>query len=74
MIYASEVGWTNTSELPLIDALRSYENVIFTTLDIHNNIEKYLQGSPLSDWIKNRRIFQSKFIQTHMNDLLRAAT
>lgn len=60
--------------LPLIDAVQSYDNVLLTTLNIDKNVETYIRDTPLKDWIKNRAIFNSPYIQTHMNDFLRAAT
>lgn len=72
LFYASQVGWVNKTRLPLVDALLSYYNIFLSTIHIDKNIENYVQDSPLSDWIKNRPMFKSSYIRTHMNDFLRA--
>lgn len=74
LMYAAEVGWTNTSRLPYIDALLSYSNIKIISLDVEKEIVSYVAESPLNDWIDQRQMFSSPYIRTHMNDILRAAT
>lgn len=73
LMYASEVGWTNKTKLPFVDAIMSYNNVHISTMKLDSTYESYAQNTPLADWVKERKIFNSPHIKIHMNDFLRAA-
>lgn len=72
LIYAAEVGWTNQTELPFIDALLSYPNIHITTLEADTELESYFSDSPAGEWIKDRKILRAVHVPTHMNEFLRA--
>lgn len=65
--FASQVGFRNTSKLPIIDALLSYPNVNLNFV----NITKYAEKTPLEDWIKTDKLFRSKYVISHTSDVLR---
>lgn len=67
VMFTSQVGFRNTSRLPIIDALLSYPNVHLNYLNITN----YAQESPLEDWIKTNKLFRSQFLISHTSDVLR---
>ena len=67
VLYASPVGFRNSTPLPLIDALLSYTNINFNYL----NLDQYAEETPLADWMKNGELFRSKFVISHTSDILR---
>ncbi|CAG9810445.1 unnamed protein product [Chironomus riparius] len=67
VMFASQVGFRNTSELPIIDALLSYPNINLNYL----NVTKYAENTPLENWIKTDALFRSKYVAVHTADVLR---
>jgi lactosylceramide 4-alpha-galactosyltransferase len=67
VLFTSQVGFRNTTPLPLIDVLSSYKNIHFNYL----NITKYAENTPLEDWIKTDELFRSKYLNSHTSDVLR---
>lgn len=67
VLFTSQVGFRNTSRLPIFDALSSYKNIHFHYL----NLTKYAQNTPLQNWIKNGALFRSSFVNSHTSDVLR---
>ncbi|CAH1710687.1 unnamed protein product [Chironomus riparius] len=67
VLFTSQVGFRNTTNLRLIDALSSYPNIHFNFL----NLTKYAQNTPLENWIKNGELFRSNFVNSHTSDVLR---
>lgn len=65
--FTSQVGFRNTSRLPIIDALLSYPNVHLNYL----NLTKYAEDTPLEDWIKTNKLFKSEYLISHTSDVLR---
>lgn len=70
VMFASQVGFRNTSKLPILDALLSYPNIHFNYLNITN----YAQNTPLQDWIKTNKLFRSRYLISHTSDVLRFLT
>ncbi|XP_002051688.3 lactosylceramide 4-alpha-galactosyltransferase [Drosophila virilis] len=56
--------------MPIIDALLSYKNVHFRSL----NLDRYAQGTPIADWLKKGDLFKSRYLMFHLSDLLRLLT
>ena len=67
VLFTSDVGFRNTSKLPIVDALLSYPNVHIN----HLNLTKYARNTPLEDWIKNDKLFRSHYVVIHTSDVLR---
>lgn len=67
VLFTSQVGFRNSSVLPLIDVLLSYPNVHLNYL----NLTEYAKDTPLADWIKTGELFRSKFVNSHTSDVLR---
>lgn len=67
-MFAYEVEDSNSSDR--IQALRSYSNVHIHRLDILRFSEK----SPLEEWFKSGKIFNSQYIIQHESDILRILT
>ncbi|CAO1350227.1 unnamed protein product [Diamesa hyperborea] len=70
VLFASPVGFRNTTTLPLIDSILSYKNVHLNYL----NITQYAEQTPLEEWIKNGDLFRSTFLNSHTSDVLRFLT
>ncbi|EDW68208.1 lactosylceramide 4-alpha-galactosyltransferase [Drosophila virilis] len=60
----------HAKSMPIVDALLSYKNVQFREL----TLERYAQDTPVADWIKNGKLFSSRFLMYHLSDLLRLIT
>lgn len=61
---------SNKHVSPIIHALLSYSNVLFRNVNIYT----YSIETPANNWIKNDKIFLSKYIVSHMSDYLRYLT
>lgn len=71
IIFAAQVGFNaKKSYSPVINALKTYPNVHFRTVDWY----KYAIGTPAEQWIKKDIIFKSKYFNVHLSDLLRLVT
>ncbi|XP_032595227.1 lactosylceramide 4-alpha-galactosyltransferase isoform X2 [Drosophila grimshawi] len=57
-------------KLPLIDAIRSYGNVQLRQL----NIRRYALRTPINEWVKHGELFSSRYLVSHISDLLRFVT
>jgi lactosylceramide 4-alpha-galactosyltransferase len=66
-LFTSQVGFRNTTKLPIIDALLSYPNIHLNYL----NITKYAENTPLEDWIQTDKLFRSKYVVSHTSDVVR---
>jgi lactosylceramide 4-alpha-galactosyltransferase len=67
VLFASDMGFRNSSPLPLIDQVLKSSNVQFRSV----NVTEYAEGTPLEDWIKERVLFRSKYLIAHFADVLR---
>jgi lactosylceramide 4-alpha-galactosyltransferase len=67
VMFTSQVGFRNTTELPIIDALLSYPNVKFYYL----NLTKYAQNTPLDKWMATGALWNSQYVNSHTSDILR---
>ncbi|KAH8363587.1 hypothetical protein KR084_011796 [Drosophila pseudotakahashii] len=54
----------------LIKALSQYKNIRLR----HLNVWRYAAGSPIEKWLKNGKLFKSKYLFPHVSDLLRYVT
>lgn len=70
VLFASPVGFRNTTPLPIIDLVLSYKNVHLNTL----NITQYAEKTPLQEWIKNGALYRSMYMNAHTSDVLRYLT
>ncbi|XP_053695406.1 lactosylceramide 4-alpha-galactosyltransferase [Sabethes cyaneus] len=70
VLFAAPVGFRNKSQLPLMDALLSYKNVHLRFV----NLTTYAQDTPLEDWMKSGEIFRSKYMNSHLSDIMRYLT
>lgn len=69
LLFASPVGFVNNTEKrsPLVDALQSYANLHMRNV----NLWSYAQGTPISEWLQDGQLFQSKYLNSHTSDFLR---
>lgn len=67
VLFTSQVGFRNQTQLPIIDALSSYPNIHFNYL----NLTLYAEHTPLSSWIKTGELFRSAYVNSHTSDILR---
>jgi lactosylceramide 4-alpha-galactosyltransferase len=67
VLYAVDVGYRNTTPLPLIDAITTYANVNLKYV----NITEYTQDTPLEKWILRRKLFESIYLNSHFSDVMR---
>ncbi|XP_030555702.1 lactosylceramide 4-alpha-galactosyltransferase-like isoform X2 [Drosophila novamexicana] len=56
--------------MPIIDALQSYKNVHFRSL----NLDRYAEDTPIADWVKKGDLYTSRYLIFHLSDLLRLIT
>lgn len=71
VIFSAQVGFDGKDPYsPVINALKSYPNIHFRTVDWY----QYAIGTPAEQWIKKDMIFKSKFFNVHLSDLLRLIT
>ena len=70
VLFASPVGFRNSTPLPIIDLILSYKNVHLNYL----NITQYAEKTPLEEWIKNGDLFRSTYMNAHTSDVLRYLT
>ncbi|XP_017129134.1 lactosylceramide 4-alpha-galactosyltransferase [Drosophila elegans] len=55
---------------PLIKALSRYKNIRLR----HLNVGRFVAGTPIEKWLKNGKLFKSKYLFSHVSDLLRYVT
>lgn len=67
LAFSAPVGFVNTTNLPIIDALMSYGNVRLR----NNNITRYAEETVLEEWIKNGKIYESQHFVAHVSDIMR---
>jgi lactosylceramide 4-alpha-galactosyltransferase len=67
VLYTSQVGFRNVTELPIIDAVLSYPNVKFYYL----NLTKYAQNTPMNKWMASGKLWNSQYVNSHTSDILR---
>lgn len=71
ILFASPVGFSNNGTVsPIIQALQSYPNIHFRTLNLHT----YSENTPAEQWFKTDEIFLSNYLVAHMADYLRFLT
>lgn len=67
MLFTSQVGFRNSTPLPIIDALASYPNIHFNYL----NLTQYAENTPLESWLDNKKLYRSVYLVSHTSDVLR---
>lgn len=67
VLFASPVGFRNSTPLPIIDALASYPNINFNYL----NLIKYAEKTPLDKFVESKKLFRSDHLISHTSDVLR---
>lgn len=67
VLFASQVGFRNSTRLPIVDAVLSYPNVHFNYL----NLTQYAEHTPLANWLKTGELYRSKYVNSHASDVLR---
>lgn len=67
VLFASQVGFRNSTPLKLIDVLTTYPNIHFNYL----NITRYAEQTPLSSWVKSKVLYKSRYVTSHTSDVLR---
>ena len=67
VLFTSQVGFRNTTVLPIIDSLLSYPNVHINYL----NLTQYAEHTPLDKWMKTGELFRSMYVNSHTSDILR---
>lgn len=74
VLFAANVGFLNdtgSAEYKLLDAvLSTYSNIKFLRLNITN----YGEGTPLAAWMRDGKMFDSDYINSHLSDVLRYLT
>lgn len=74
VLFASNIGFLNDShaqEYKMLDSvLSTYSNIKFMRLNITN----YGNNSPLANWMRDGRMFDSDYINSHLSDVLRYLT
>lgn len=74
VLFAANIGFlndTSSTEYKMLDAvLSTYTNIKFLRLNITN----YGNGTPLSDWMRDGKMFDSDYINSHLSDVLRYLT
>ncbi|XP_065095251.1 lactosylceramide 4-alpha-galactosyltransferase-like [Ochlerotatus camptorhynchus] len=70
VLFAAPVGFRNKSALPLLDVLHAYPNINLR----HVNLSTYAQDTPLEDWMHTGEIFRSKYMNSHLSDVMRYLT
>ncbi|XP_041674626.1 lactosylceramide 4-alpha-galactosyltransferase [Drosophila eugracilis] len=55
---------------PLIKALNKYKNIRLR----HLNVWRYAAGTPIEKWLKSGKLFKSKYLFSHVSDILRYIT
>lgn len=74
VLFAANVGFVNDTksvEYRMLDAvLSSYSNIKFLRLNITN----YGDSTPLANWMRDGKIFDSDYINSHLSDVLRYLT
>lgn len=70
VLFAAPVGFRNKTALPLLDALLAYPNVHLRFV----NLTTYAHDTPLRDWMQSGEIFRSKYMNSHLSDIMRYLT
>ncbi|XP_055593862.1 lactosylceramide 4-alpha-galactosyltransferase-like [Uranotaenia lowii] len=69
-LFAAPVGFRNKTELPLLDALHHYSNINLRFV----NLTTYARDTPLAEWMQSGEIFRSKYMNSHLSDIMRYLT
>lgn len=67
VLFASPVAYNNKTKLPILEALLSYSNVNLRNVDLW----KYTEGTPAQQWFIDGKLFQSRYMVSHVSDFLR---
>ena len=68
VVFASPVGlWMDLPNNPVIERLKQYPNLFFRNL----NIWEFVNRTFTHDWIKTKKLFQSKFLKNNLSNFLR---
>lgn len=70
LLFKTPVGFLNSTPLPLFDALLSYKNIHLNFL----NLEEFAENTPLEQWVKTGKIYNSSHVIRHVSDVLRILT
>lgn len=69
VLFAANIGATS-NQSDMVNAVLTYENVRFRRL----NLTTYGEATPLSEWMREGRMFESNFVNSHLSDVLRYLT
>lgn len=67
VLFASPVGYSNKSQISIIEHLLAYPNIYFRNV----NLWQYAKDTPIESWLNDGNIFQSKYMNSHVSDFLR---
>lgn len=67
VLFTSQVGFRNSSPLPIIDVLLTYPNVNLYYL----NITQYVTFTPMEEFMRTGALWNSKYMISHTSDVLR---
>lgn len=67
LTFTSPIGFLNKTRLPIVEALYEYKNIHIRNVDL----ETYAENTPAQEWIKLRRLHDSKHIRAHVSDFMR---
>lgn len=71
MIFVSPVGVRKNEMLPrFYSKLQAYNRIYFRNV----NLWRYSYDTPISDWLKTNKLFESEYLFEHMSDIVRAIT
>lgn len=70
VLSVSPVGLSKKIFSPIMTALQFYPNIHFRNV----NLQTYMAGTPMEQFFKSKRIFESKFLVSHTSDMMRYAT
>lgn len=67
ILFQSPVGFSKDSDSPVVEALKSYSNIHFRTV----NSETFIAGTPAEKFWYSGELLLSKFLMVHTSDLFR---
>ena len=70
VLFSYEVGFFNSTLMPLVDVLLSYKNVHLA----YFNLFEYAKNTPLEQWIQTDTLFNSNYYVQHSSDIFRFLT
>lgn len=70
LLFASPVSFNNDTLQSFVDVLLTYPNIHLRNV----NLWTYSENTPIMDWIQTEKLFQSKYLNSHISDFLRYLT